>query len=196
MAVHEHSVKSAAALLLIAVASCAAPPPRTARPQLVLPERALLAPPKGGLPSTDESHSWRTLLPAPFGSTLKELPFTVHEVLLFRDQAQAGAPEEAECYASDAPAPRLLGVTADEYLLCFKHDRLSRVQAAVPLPVARAPAQFAALCAEWLKSAPSGNDRACEGRDGSVRFLARLIADPDDQESAVSVVLDAVPDEP
>ncbi len=60
-------------------------------------------------------------------------------------------PRQAECYAADAPAPRFLGRTPDEYLLCFKQDRLSRIQAAVLLPAAEADGVFAAACAAWAR---------------------------------------------
>ena len=44
-----------------------------------------------------------------------------------------------ECYAADTPAPRFVGRTPDEYLLCFKQDRLSRIQASVRLAAPKRP---------------------------------------------------------
>jgi hypothetical protein len=40
-------------------------------------------------------------------------------------------------------------------LLCFKQDRLSRIQASVRVPAAQAPEVFAAACTGWLKNAAS-----------------------------------------
>jgi hypothetical protein len=91
-----------------------------------------------------------------------------------------------------------MGRTPDEYLLCFKQDRLLRIQAAVGLTTAEAPEVFATACAGWLKNAnpaaaPTPNPAAsntaasntaaptarhCEGRDGAVRFSAHLEEDP------------------
>ena len=80
------------------------------------------------------------LLIAPFGSTLKDIPLMLHEVLMFRDEARAAGPGDAECYAPDEAVPKFAGRTPDEYLLCFKQDRLSRIQASVRFgPEAQAP---------------------------------------------------------
>jgi len=107
---------------------------------------------------------------APFGSVLKDIPAALHEVLLFRDDAHGNAAAgnattgsaasdpaaaDAECYAFDAPAPRFVGRIPEEYLLCFKHERLSRIQASVRVGVAQASDIFAAACAGWLKNAAS-----------------------------------------
>jgi hypothetical protein len=146
----------------------------------------------------DASYDWHVLLIAPFGSPLREIPIRLHEVLLFRDEAPGAAgAEDAECYAPDEAAPQFAGRTPDEYLLCFKQDRLSRIQASVRLATAQAPAEFAAACAAWLqKAAPAagaaaGNSGNCEGRDGMIRFSAHLGEEP---ETTLSMILDSVPD--
>jgi hypothetical protein len=136
--------------------------------------------------------------------------------LLFRDEAHSSAADdEGECYAAAAPAPRFLGRTADEYLLCFKQDRLSRIQASVRLTTAQAPDVFAAACAGWLKNASAATTSAgasgaavqgtatpvgtaCEGRDGAIRFSGRLEEDPAQAEIAqtetvISITLDSAP---
>jgi hypothetical protein len=181
--------------LLAASTGCRAPAPHAAAP-----DRAPAPPPEAR--PLDSSYDWHTLVVAPFGSVLKQIPLTLHEVLLFRDQARGGtAADDAECYASDAPAPRFVGRTPDEYLLCFKQDRFARIQASVRLTAAEAPDVFAAACTIWLKNAAqatagaaapgaaapgTGAPRpdaqssgvqsadACKGRDGSVRFSAHL----------------------
>jgi hypothetical protein len=185
------------AALLAVLAACRAPAPRAA------PDRAP-APPDTHEPE-DGSYDWHGLIIAPFGSALKEIPATLHEVLLFREaQPSTAAAEEAECYAADAPAPRFVGRIPEEYLLCFKHDRLSRIQASVPLPAAEAADVFAAACAGWLKhAAPSTADAAalpdaaptgaaCDGSDAEIRFSARL--EEDAGQTVLSMALDSVPD--
>jgi hypothetical protein len=127
---------------------CQAPPPRVAVP--VSPPT-----PPAALPQADESNDWHGLLIVPLGSALKDVPIKLHEVLLFRDEARSGdAVAEAECYGADAPAAHFfLGRTPDEYLLCFKQDRLSRIQASLRLPLAQASEVFRAACAGWLQRA-------------------------------------------
>jgi len=159
------------AALPLALAGCRAvppPPPAAHEPEL-------------------GSNDWHGLVIAPFGSVLKDVPMALHEVLLFRDDGTAdNAAAAVECYAADAPAPRFLGRTPDEYVLCFKQDRLSRIEAAVVLPAAEADGVFAAACAAWGAAAP-----ACEGRDGAIRFRGRL---EQDAESTLSIILDDAAD--
>jgi hypothetical protein len=113
----------------------------------------------------DASYDWHGLVIAPFGSVLKEVPLTLHEVLLFRDEAHhANAADEAECYAASTPAPRFVGRIPDEYLLCFKQDRLSRVQASVRLSAAVAPAVFASACARWSRQTTAATANAAAER--------------------------------
>jgi hypothetical protein len=195
------------AVLLAALAACHTPAPRTS-----VPDRAMPAPDAHEL--ADASYDWHGLLIAPFGSVLKDIPLTLHEVLLFRDEAHSiAAADEAECYAAAAPAPRFLGRTPDEYLLCFKQDRLSRIQASVRVTSAQAPDVFAAACAGWLNNASAAKPGAgasgaalqgtaipigpaCEGRDGVIRFSGRLEEEPAQSESAptetlISITLDS-----
>ena len=167
---------------LIAVAACHAPAPRATAPPA--------APPA-------VSYDWHDLLVAPFGSVLKDIPLKLHEVLLFKDDTHGAAPAdstaaEAECYAADAPAPTFLGRTPAEYLLCFRQDRLSRIQASVRLPADQAPDVFATACAQWTKNpAAAPADAVCEGRDGAIHFSLRL-----EEESELSISLDSTPDVP
>jgi hypothetical protein len=90
---------------------------------------------------------------APFGSVLKEVPGNLYEVLQFRDEAHSEPPSgDTECYGA-AAAPRFMASMPDEYLLCFAHDRLSRIEATVRLDAGRASDLFAGACALWGKSA-------------------------------------------
>jgi hypothetical protein len=196
------------AALLASLAGCHASSPRATSPDR--------APPPQSPALSDASYDWHGLLIAPFGSVLKEIPLTLHEVLLFRDEAHgATAADEAECYAGDTPPPRFVGRTPDEYLLCFKQDRLSRVQASVRLSAAEAPEIFAAACARWSKQATPAtvspgtegagatgdaaqSSATCEGHDGGIHFRGRLEAEPDRAQSpqgeqVISITLDSPP---
>jgi hypothetical protein len=195
------------AALLAALAACHGASPRASAPERATPPPDIHA-------LADASYDWHGLLIAPFGSVLKDIPLTLHEVLLFRDEAHStAAGDEAECYAAAAPAPRFLGRTPDEYLLCFKQDRLSRIQASVRVTIAQAPDVFAAACAGWLKNASPATTSAgasgaavqgtatpvgaaCEGRDGAIRFSGRLEEQPAQAEIAqtetiITITLDS-----
>jgi hypothetical protein len=167
------------AAALVALTACHAPAPRETAPERV--------PPPAARPPVDASYDWHVLVIAPFGSVLKDIPLRLHEVLLFRDETPgAAAAEDAECYAPDDPAPRFIDSAPEEYLLCFKHDRLARIRASVRLAPAQAAEVFAAACADW-HAGP--NDGACNGSDAAARFSARL-----DDESLLSMVLDVLPE--
>jgi hypothetical protein len=180
--------------MLTTLIGCRAPPPQATAP-VRPPAQADTRPP------VDASYDWHGLLVAPFGSVLKNIPLTLHEVLLFRDDAHGSAAvDDAECYAADTPAPRFLGRTPEEYLLCFKQDRLARIQASVRLATAEAPGVFATACAGWLKNqnaaepAPAQGSDACKGRDGAIRFSARLEEESDSAETTLSITLDSASD--
>jgi hypothetical protein len=183
------------AAALAALTAC-----QSAAVRVPAPEHA--APPPGATqPPADPTYDWHVLLIVPFGVTLKDIPLTLHEVLLFRDEVHGnGAADEAECYAPDGAAPRFIGSTPQEYLLCFKHDRLARVQVSVRLSDPQPAGVFAAACEDWLRhvtpaaaaaTAPSAGapGGACEGSDGAVHFNARL-----DEEATLSIVLDGLPE--
>jgi hypothetical protein len=191
---------------LAMLVGCAASAPKS--PKLAEPEQPAPKP-------VDPSYDWRGLLPAPFGSNLKEVPLALHEVLLFRDQAQgAGSPDDAECYGADTAAPRFVGGTPDEYVLCFKQDRLARIRASVSVNTEQAPEIFATACALWLKNAgltAPQDITTCEGQDGAVHFSGRLGEEPSGgpadatpaqardseaqpAETPVRIILDGAPD--
>jgi hypothetical protein len=187
------------AALLAPVVACHTPSPRATAPEQTPPPPAAHAP-------VDASYDWHGLLIAPFGSVLKDIPVALHEVLLFRDEVHDAADKasaaDAECYATEVPAPRFVGRIPEEYLLCFRQDRLSRIQAAVRLTAAEAPEVFAAACAEWSKNAPPGTgpsapvDAACGGREGAIRFRGRLEEEAGQaamprEEAVLSIILDS-----
>ncbi len=173
---------------LAALAGCQTPSSRVASPGSAAPVEAQVP--------VDPSFDWHVLVIAPFGSVLKDVPRTLHEVFLFHDQDPGSTtPEDGECYAADVPAPPFVGHIPDEYMLCFKQDRLSRIQATVRLPKSDAAAVFAAACAGWLKSAAALGDAqigdACEGRDGAVHFNAHLEREA---ETGLTITLDGAAD--
>jgi hypothetical protein len=182
----------AAALALLT--SCASPT-SSQRP----PPVPAAPPPQSA--ATDPSYDWHVLVMAPFGMLLKDSPIPLHEVLLFHDDAPGGAAgnpssskaevENKDCYTSDRSAPRFVGQQPAQYLLCFDHDRLSRVEASVQLAADQAPQVFARACALWLKStAPSaGSGTTCEGREGSTAFSGRLALVPGEAAATFSVTL-------
>jgi hypothetical protein len=155
----------------------------------------------------DASYDWHVLLLAPFGSVLKDISVPLHEVLLFRDEAQsAAAADDAECYAVDGAAPLFIARVPEEYLLCFIHDRLSRVEAAVRLPAAEAAQDFAAVCGLWLNNAAAAalpapgtapaitavpDGAVCEGSDADGGFRGSLETEPDRADALLSIKLEA-----
>jgi hypothetical protein len=176
---------AAGAVLLAVLTACRTPPPPVAPPARTQAENTQ--------EPVDASYDWHVLLAAPFGSVLKDIPAALHEVLLLHDRELVPT-DEAECYAADAPPPRFVGRSPEEYLLCFRHDRLSRIQATVPLGEAEAPGVFAAACRVWLKNAPGdaapADATSCDGTDGDVHVSGRLEQGP---AAALSIILDGEP---
>lgn len=172
------------AVAALLAAACAAPPPKPAA-----------APPAP--PALDSSYDWHVLLIAPFGSALKDIPLALHEVLLFRDEAPgAAAPgaapsSEPECYALEGEVPRFMARTPSEYLVCFTHDRLSRVEATVHLPRTESAQAFGDACGLWTKNAAAGA-ASCEGTDGNVAFAAHLESDPEAVDAQLIIQLESV----
>jgi len=163
---------------VLTLAACAASAPKQA------------APPEPAPAPLDASYDWHVLLPAPFGSVLKDVPLTMHEVLLFRDEAGHAAPaDELECYAVDGARPRFVLRSPSEYLLCFKHDRLSRVEATVQLPAQEAARIYADACGLWLKK-PVGLGEECAGTDRGITFAGHFATEPDEL-AQLTIQLDA-----
>jgi hypothetical protein len=149
-------------------------------------------PPPPPTVKADTSYDWHGLVLAPFGTLLKDSPIALHEVLLFHDAAPgSGDVENRDCHAIDGAPPRFVGRQPDQYLLCFDHDRLNRIEASVRLPADDASPVFARACALWLKSMtpPAVTGNACEGRDGGIAFSARLALVPDEAVATVSMTL-------
>ena len=172
---------------LLVVCACAATPPATG----IAPAGAPVAPPEA-------SFDWRPLVPMPFGTLLKSSPAPLHEVLVFQERSQPAAggdgdSDSRDCYTVDAAPPRFIGRRPDEYLLCFEHDRLARIDASVRVTPADAEPLFARACAGWAATAAAGTPAVCEGRDGNIAFKASLDAAPDGA-ALISLRLTAAPD--
>jgi hypothetical protein len=131
---------------------------------------------------------------APFGMLFKESPIALHEVLLFHDDAPGAVNGDSkDCYTVDRPPPRFLGLQPDPYLLCFDHDRLSRVEASVRLTAPDARQVLSRACALWLKGgvAPTGDTGSCDGIEGRTAFSAHLAFAPGDL-ATLSLTLSSV----
>jgi hypothetical protein len=175
---------TAAGLLLSACASAPSGP--------VPPPPPLKAP-------LDASYDWHVLLLAPIGSLLKDVRLPLHEVLLFSNEGESrAAADDAECFAIDGALPRFVDQALDEYLLCFRHDRLSRIAAAVRLPAPKAATDFADACGLWRKNADAAapaevltSGASCAGNDADIGFSASLEVDPDGADALLSIKLEA-----
>jgi hypothetical protein len=157
-----------------------------------------IAPPPAPPPPLDASYDWHVLLVAPFGSVLKDIPLALHEVLVFRDESHSASPaDDPECYAADGAAPRFMARSPASYLLCFNRGRLSRIEATVRLPENQSAQIVADACAMWTKnaqapsSAASDSADACAGADDGIAFAARLEAAANEEDTQLTMQLDA-----
>jgi hypothetical protein len=123
---------------------------------------------------------------------LKDAPFALHEVLIFRDAAHPAQGDDAECYAMERPPPRFIKRTPSEYLLCFKNDHLARVQATVDLSPEEAAQIFSDACGLWHGTALAPDANSCQGRDGAIGYSSRLEENTDRSERALTIRLDAL----
>jgi len=180
-----------ALLAVLLSAACASPGVSSGRRAGNTPPPPPPVPIPGDL--TDPSFDWHGLVVVPFGVLLKDSPVPLHEVLLFHDEANRVESENKDCFSIEGTLPRFLGQRPDPYLLCFDHDRLSRIDAAVRLPADEAPAAFVRACALWLKDTASTmrSGTACEGLDSGVKFSARLGPAAADGAETVSIILTA-----
>lgn len=179
------------ALTCAFMAACASSPAdRTASSVAVPPPPANAA---------DASYDWHALLPAPWGTLLKAMPMPLHEVLLFQDESHGIEARTGEdCYTGDSPPPLFLGRPPQEFLLCFEHDRLNRVEAAVRVDAGEAEAVVTRACGRWLKDAltPPASIEACAGRDADTDWRARLSLMPGAATASLTLMLAAAPRQP
>jgi hypothetical protein len=169
----EYTLLTAGVAGLLVLAACASAPPTNGHTRA---DRPAPAPAQNGTVA-DASYDWHGLMLVPFGTRLKASPIPLHEVLLFHDESQStAAGDNKDCYTVDGAPPRFLDQRPEEYFLCFRYDRLNRIEASVRVAAAQAEQTFARACAVWLKDATptAGTNSLCEGRDGGIAFSARL----------------------
>lgn len=169
-----------AGLFAIVLYACSANPP-PAPPSPAKTAGSPVVPAPRALPRADD---WRSLLPVPFGSTAGQIPFALKEVLLFQGSARTGEgrgaeTDEQECFANDGAPFQLRGIQADDYVLCFFHDRLFRAEAVLRLPKDAAPETLPRWCDEWLDGLADIERDAerCAGREQDTLFEAGLAYD-------------------
>jgi hypothetical protein len=166
-----------AAALAVLLAACSAPAPKPEPPAAPAP--------------LDASYDWHVLLVAPLGSLLKDAPLPLHEVLVFRDEAPAASSADpAECFVPNGNPPRFLARQPEDFVLCYTHDRLSRIEATVRLPATEAPQVFADACGLWMKTAPGQPAGGCSGSTDGILFSGQL-GDVDQSEMVLTVRLNA-----
>lgn len=149
----------------------------------------------------DPAEDWRALLPALLDTALQDLHLELHELVYFRDDgsgaadatadpaaAPATSAESEDCYAVGGPAPRFLGRVTERYALCFRHDRLDRVQATVRFDADDdAAVLFQRYCAAWGAAADAA--ARCAGGDDTRRFEARLEAPDGESATLLTIVV-------
>jgi hypothetical protein len=169
-----------AGLFAIVLYACSATPPPAPQPAAKTAGNVAVPAPR----TLARGDDWRSLLPVPFGSTAGQIPFAMKEVLLFQGSARTGEgrgaeSDEQECFADDGAPFHLRGIQADDYVLCFFHDRLFRAEAVLRLPKDAAPETFPRWCDEWLDGlADVARDaERCAGSDQDTLFEANLAYD-------------------
>lgn len=166
------------------LAACSSAPPR------VVAHSADSAPAAGAV--ADPTYDWHGLIVVPFGTRLKDTPVPLHEVLLFHEASRDPAePDLKDCFSIDGAPPRLVGREPDDYLVCFEHDRLSRIDASVQIAADEAAQVFAKVCAAWSKSALPPERTSCEGHDGTMVVNVRLSMLPDEPAILSVTLIDA-----
>jgi hypothetical protein len=107
----------------------------------------------------------------------------LHEILYFQDAHPAADPPEpgeraltTDCYRPNGPLPKILNHVTEDYVLCFRHDRLARVEADLNLPAETAGALARRLCDAWLQGSLAGirSEAACSDRGSDAAFRVRL----------------------
>jgi len=181
---------TAACFALLLVAACASPPPQGRLPETGRPMPAAV--PAQNDAAADASFDWHPLVIAPFGTRLVDSPIRLHEVLFFREQSHGAAETESrDCYAVDGTVPAFVGRAPEEYLMCFEHDQLDRIEVSVRIEAEIAARDFTRACALWSGNAQplANSDDACEGRDGDAAFSARLVVLPGEPTAELHMTL-------
>jgi len=105
----------------------------------------------------------------------------------------AGAFFAGECFTPRGTLPAFGGGVAQSFVLCFAHDRLSLIQAAIDLPRPSAADLLRRYCDLWLsRTGGERSDAGCSGHDGDAAFSARLDLDAPEAAGRVSVAVYAL----
>jgi hypothetical protein len=136
------------------------------------------------------SHDFSGLILAPFGTAFQDVSVRLTEVLVFHPADDAHVREDGDCFRPEVVVS-FLGHAPTDHLLCFNHGRLQKIEAAVVVPAAEAPALFAAACADWQQGAAASaiEADACEGRQQDIAFSASRTQGSDLDEATVSITL-------
>jgi len=104
---------------------------------------------------------------------------------------QAGVPRAGDCFTPRGALPPVDGRAAQSFVLCFAHQRLSLIQAAVEIPRLSAAATLQRYCDLWLadSGADARSDASCSGHEGTLGFTARLDLDPAAEDGRFSVAV-------
>lgn len=175
----------AAVLCLVAASACTSGPPR---------------PPNTGTGASVPGANladWSEIPLAPLGTELAALYSGLHEILYFQGAVRTGNSPDlgegvaADCYRSNGPVPRVLNHNGEDYVLCFSHDRLARVEAVLRLPADEARALAQRACDAWLPAslATTRSEDSCGGRRGDAAFRLRRYALDAQIGSAVSIIV-------
>jgi hypothetical protein len=146
---------------------------------------------------------WREIPVAPLGTELAALYSGLHEILYFRAAEPAGAdpagepPDPGEsaiardCYRANGPVPRVLEHASRDYVLCFTHDRLARVEVVLSLPAAEARTLGQRFCDAWMPDsiATARSENSCGGRSGDAAFRLRWRGSESESGAALSIVV-------
>ncbi len=180
----------AAIIWLAAISACSSGPPRspaagpgTSPAARVVPDAAVA--------------DWGGIPVAPLGTELAALYSGLHEILYFQSapgggsSPDPGAAVAADCYRSNGPAPRVLDREVEDYVLCFSHDRLARVEAVMRLPAKDARTLERRACDAWLPAsvATTRSEGDCGGRRGDAAFRLHRDALESDTGTTVSIVV-------
>ena len=186
----------AAMLVLASASACTGgpPPARVAGTGTGAASRATTA---GTASASAPVPDWRRIPTAPLGTTLAALYSGLHEILYFQaaqqaaDSPDAGEGAAADCYRSNGPSPRVLNHGSDDYVLCFEHDRLARVEAVLRLPTDEARELTQRLCDAWLRDGISGtrSEDSCAARAGDAAFRLRWAAVDGDTGTALTITV-------
>ena len=124
------------------------------------------------------------------------MQFPLKEVILFQgDGRPVGGSEDQECYSKSGAPVAFRGAGVEDYVVCFFHERLFRVEAALRLPQGNAAETFPQWCDDWLSGLSDASRTAerCEGRDNETQFSATIAYDTELAGPLITVIVADIP---